>query len=273
MTQREKVGIDAGGTLIKVAFMQKNKLQLEKFSTYNLAAVATWINETFPEGEICLTGGKSKMLETYLNQTHTLSCIAEFDATCIGAHYLRKEQLSGDGPFILTNVGTGTSVHCVDLESNRRIIGTGVGGGTLLGLSYLLTGEKEYDSIVRKAEQGVRDRIDLKVSHIYEGAEPPIPGDLTASNFGHVLQNPEQYKVADVLASVIGMVGETVTTVSVLAATQCGMSGIVYAGSSFDDNPVLRGVVAQYTKIRECEPQLLENGGYCGAIGALLSIL
>ena len=142
----------------------------------------------------------------------------------------------------------------------------------MLGLSYLLTGIKEYDSIVRKAEQGVRDEIDLKVRHIYEGAEPPIPGDLTASNFGHVLQKPELHRVEDILASVIGMIGETVTTVSVLAATQCGMTEVVYAGSSFDDNPVLRDVVACYTRIRECEPYLLNNGGYCGAIGALLSL-
>lgn len=272
MKQREKVGIDAGGTLIKVAFMRNNELVLEKFASREIAALAEWINTSFPGADLCLTGGKSKLLEADLATEHILTRMLEFEATCAGAFYLRKQQMpQAKGPFILTNVGTGTSVHGVDLNSNRRIIGTGVGGGTLLGLSSLLTGQGDYQTIVDMARRGVRERIDLKVSHIYEGAEPPIPGDLTASNFGR-LPDGSHHRAEDVLASIMGMVGETVTTVSVMAAAQCGMKQIVYAGSAFDANPVLRDVVDWYTRIRECEPQLLENGGYCGAIGALLSL-
>jgi type II pantothenate kinase len=273
MKQREKVGIDAGGTLIKVAFMRNNELVLEKFASREITALAEWINTSFPGADLCLTGGKSKLLEADLAVEHVLTRMLEFEATCAGAFYLRKQQMpQANGPFILTNVGTGTSVHAVNLDNNRRIIGTGVGGGTLLGLSSLLTGEGDYEAIVGMAKQGIRERIDLKVSHIYEGAEPPIPGELTASNFGRVLPGGGEHRTEDVLASIMGMVGETVTTVSVMAAAQCGMKEIVYAGSAFDANPVLRDVVNWYTRIRECEPQLLENGGYCGAIGALLSL-
>ena len=59
----------------------------------------------------------------------------------------------------------------------------------VVGVSSLADGLTDYGTIVKLASKGIRDRIDLKVSHIYEGAEPPISGDLTASNFGRILNS------------------------------------------------------------------------------------
>ncbi|MNW61582.1 Type II pantothenate kinase [compost metagenome] len=114
--------------------------------------------------------------------------------------------------------------------------------------------------------------MDLKVSHIYEGSEPPISGDLTASNFGNINGATSGIETPDYLASVIGLVGETVTTVSVHAAMQHGLSTIVYIGSSFIGNEALKKVVTDYTILRGANPLILQNGEYSGAIGALFSI-
>ncbi|MNC54729.1 Type II pantothenate kinase [compost metagenome] len=142
----------------------------------------------------------------------------------------------------------------------------------MLGLSKLLAGTEEFGEIVQSAPHGLREKVDLKVSHIYEGAEPPIPGDLTASNFGNVPHSIEELDKSDLLASVIGLVGETVTTVSVHAASQYGVSSIVYIGSSFIGNDLLKKVVEDYTVLRGATPYLLNNGEYSGAIGALFSL-
>ena len=55
------------------------------------------------------------------------------------------------------------------------------------GLGYLLSNITDYKELTNLAQNGDRDAIDLKVKHIYKDTEPPIPGDLTAANFGNVL--------------------------------------------------------------------------------------
>ncbi|QSF47834.1 type II pantothenate kinase [Paenibacillus tianjinensis] len=270
MTVLTKVGIDAGGTLIKIAYLKNDKVELVKFPSSQMSFTVSWLHEKFPAARFCVTGGKSDVLQRHL-QLSVLK-MAEFEATCKGVLFLLQETEDMPQEFVLTNVGTGTSVHIVRPDGHFRIGGTGVGGGTLLGLSRLLTEVSDYDDIVRLAPQGVRDRVDLKVSHIYEGSEPPISGDLTASNFGNITGISSGIETPDYLASVIGLVGETVTTVSVHAAMQHGLSAIVYIGSSFIGNEALAKVVADYTILRGAHPLLLKNGEYSGAIGALLSI-
>ncbi|RAV05532.1 type II pantothenate kinase [Paenibacillus sp. YN15] len=265
-----RIGIDAGGTLIKIAYIEHGKLELMKFPTKQMAHAVAWLKQHFPQAEYCVTGGKSEVLQKRLEQP--VKQIVEFEATCKGVLQLLQDIEDRPSEFVLTNVGTGTSIHIVKQDEHFRIGGTGVGGGTMLGLSKLLAGTGEFGEIVQFAPEGLREKVDLKVSHIYEGAEPPIPGDLTASNFGHIPHNPEELQPSDLLASVIGLVGETVTTVSVHAAMQYGISSIVYIGSSFIGNELLKKVVEDYTILRGATPFLLNNGEYSGAIGALLSL-
>lgn len=264
------IGIDAGGTLIKIAHMDRQSLLLKKFPVSELPKVATWINE-LGDARICLTGGKAAALQALIQQK--AAEMVEFDATCSGVRYFLEKQGITDSRYVLTNVGTGTSIHLVDGDDHRRLGGTGVGGGTLIGLSQLLTGLTDFEDIIHAAAAGSTDRIDLKVSHIYEGVEPPIPGDLTASNFGRMLQGASNSSLSreELAASVIGLVGETVATVSVLAAGQSGVTTVIFIGSSFSGNNPLKEVVQRYTRFRGATPLFIENGEYAGAIGAWLN--
>jgi type II pantothenate kinase len=265
-----KVGIDAGGTLVKLAYMQGQDYQYLSFPSTEMHRVVQWLQSNAPDAQLCLTGGKAATLQILLNRP--FDHLVEFEATCSGAKVLMAQEQTSLDKFILTNVGTGTSIHVVSEDNHQRLGGTGVGGGTLVGLSYLLTGYDSYAEIVNMASLGARESIDLKVSHIYEGAVPPIPGNLTASNFGRVRQFQGKMQNEDLLASVIGLVGETVASVSVHAASQCGASHVVYIGSSFINNPLLAEVAAEYTQLRGSRAILLPNGQYSGAIGALQAI-
>jgi len=264
------MGIDAGGTLIKIAYIRNREIEFIKFPTVHIQQTVNWIESHFSEPDCCITGGKSANLQRMLRQSATT--MVEFEATCKGVRYLMNEAKISIDSFILTNVGTGTSIHHIDQESHRRIGGTGVGGGTLLGLSNLLTGEKEFHQIVQLASLGDRDEIDLKVSHIYEEVEPPIPGNLTASNFGRLLSFQADLKIENLLASIMGLVGETVATVSVHAAGQCKTSNIIYIGSSFINNPLLAQIASNYTQLRGAQATFLPRGEFSGAVGALLSL-
>ncbi|TDF98346.1 type II pantothenate kinase [Paenibacillus piri] len=252
--------------------MSDGKPAFHSFPSTRITDAAAWVQQYDPAAPLCMTGGKAAMLQSMLPDRES-RMIVEFDATYAGVKYLLRDVAGAPDAFVLTNCGTGTSIHYVDADKHYRIGGSGVGGGTLMGLSLLLTGVGEYGAIVREAQKGNRERVDLKVSHIYEGTTPPIPGDLTASNFGNVRQaDSAEREKADLLAAVMGLVGETVSTASVLAAGQCGVSGIVYIGSSFVGNELLRDVVTGYTRLRGAEALYLQHGEYSGALGARLSI-
>ncbi|TJY43977.1 type II pantothenate kinase [Cohnella pontilimi] len=259
-------GIDAGGTLIKFAVNRNGTYEFRKFPASQMDKAVSWVNARLDGADINLTGGRSANFGSLLGKPHRL--VPEFDATCQGIRYLLSEEGISEDSFILCNVGTGTSIHHVKKDQYTRVGGTGVGGGTIMGLSYLLTGMQHYEEIVESAKRGKRDNVDLTVGHIYEGSVPPIAAELTASNFGHPNLGNSPAKKEDLLASVIGMVGETVSTASVLAAAEARVSRVVYIGSSFVQNEVLRDVVAGYTKFRGAEAVYLPNGEFSGAIGA-----
>lgn len=265
-----KVGIDAGGTLVKVAYRDGSGIQFAKYPIAEIERVAEWINE-LEDARVCVTGGKSGVLKSFLNKTARE--MVEFEATHLGVQFLLGKMGRNDDAYLVTNVGTGTSIHCIQDNMQERLGGTGIGGGTLIGLSHLLTGLTDFEEIVRLASQGSRERIDLKVKHIYEGKEPPISGELTASNFGqNLFAVSGELSKEELLATVIGLVGETVSTISVQAARQCRSSTIIYIGSSFIDNPLLKEVVESYTILRGSKPLFLKNGEFSGAVGAMISL-
>lgn len=266
-----KIGIDAGGTLTKIAVETNERIHLLKFPSTDIESVARWLEEKAPLAPVALTGGKAGKLRTML-EVREATLVPEFDATCRGAAWMLEQEGNRPATFLLTNVGTGTSIHYVTETGHERIGGTGVGGGTIVGLSLLFGGSGDFAGITEEAQGGDRTNVDLRVSHIYAGVTPPIPGDLTASNFGNVMHQTGPIVTADALASVIGLVGETVTTVSIHAAREKGTANVIFIGSTFVGNPLLVDIVMRYTRLRGGEPYVLPDGGFSGAIGSLLAI-
>ena len=96
-----------------------------------------------------------------------------------------------------------------------------IGGGTLLGLSNLLTGINDFDSIVQLAKKGNNSEVDMLVRDIYGDKSPysELSGDLLASSFAKVAfdnefdgklkfndQTGSKYKKEDVLSSLVFMI-------------------------------------------------------------------
>ncbi|MFC4558280.1 type II pantothenate kinase [Virgibacillus kekensis] len=269
---RVKIGIDAGGTLIKIAYIEDEKVNYQTFNSRETDEASKWIKEKFNNPSICITGGRSEQLAGLLDaQPQT---VVEFDATASGIKYLAEKQGYQLGQnYLFVNVGTGTSIHSVKESQQERVGGSGIGGGTLLGLAYLLTGKLDYEEIIRSASEGDRGNVDLKVKDIFEGSLPPISGDLTASNFGK--KNAMASKApsdADKVAAVVGLIGEVIVTISTQMAFINDTSSIVYVGSSFRSNPLLKEIIKEYTKMVGKEPVFLKNGEFSGAVGALLTL-
>ncbi|WP_336878622.1 type II pantothenate kinase [Staphylococcus nepalensis] len=262
-----KIGIDAGGTLIKIVQDYDGKREYSTRLTTEINEVIEWLDRQVCES-ISLTGGQAGTIRDRL--TCPSRIFVEFDAAANGLEILLEEQGHQLDNYIFTNVGTGTSLHFSDGKKQQRVGGVGAGGGMIQGLGYLLTGLKDYKQLTDTAQKGDREFIDLKVKHIYKDSEPPISGNLTAANFGHVLHNLDKsFSNADKLASLIGVVGEVITTMSITVAREYQTENVAYIGSSFHNNDLLKEVVEDYTVLRGFKPYYIEHGAFSGALGAI----
>ncbi|WP_042473548.1 type II pantothenate kinase [Bacillus ndiopicus] len=270
----KSIGIDAGGTLTKMAyFNERDQLVLESFPSNDLLRVKEWLKQHPNVEEIGLTGGRTEQLREQLETMKSIEYILEFEATLKGVQYLLVQEGHEIDDAIITNIGTGTSIHYMGNGQHVRVGGTGVGGGTLVGLAALLTGHRDFKEITKLASNGVRENIDLLVRDIYQGMDTPIAGDLTASNFGKVgITAATEHPQEDILATVQGLVGEVITTLSIQFAEQKETEHIVYIGSTLADNADLQKVIANYTLLKKHKPIFLQDKGYAGAVGALLNI-
>ncbi|MDW4068468.1 type II pantothenate kinase [Staphylococcus saprophyticus] len=262
-----KIGVDAGGTLIKIVQEKNGERTYSTRLTTEIEEVIQWLNQQ-DCNNINLTGGQAAMINEQLNCESRV--FVEFDAAAKGLEILLEEQGHFLDYYIFTNVGTGTSLHFSNGKAQKRVGGIGTGGGMIQGLGYLLTGISNYKQLTDTAQNGNRDIIDLKVKHIYKDSEPPISGDLTAANFGNVLHHlDESFTDADKLASVIAVVGEVITTMSITVAREHNTKNVAYIGSSFHNNDLLKDVVKDYTVLRGCEPYYIEHGAFSGALGSI----
>lgn len=91
-------------------------------------------------------------------------------------------------PMLLVSIGSGVSIiKVLNFNSFERVSGTMIGGGTLIGLSNLLTGNREFEKIIQKAQMGNNAHVDMLVKDIYGENSPfHLKGDLLASSFAKV---------------------------------------------------------------------------------------
>ncbi|QWU45579.1 type II pantothenate kinase [Bacillus sp. NP247] len=268
---RNVVGIDAGGTLTKIAyFNEMNRLVFEKFYSYEQERIKEWLHNNNSITQLCITGGKAKQLEQLLSGSYEIVELNEFEATLAGVRYILKEEKLAINNFVLTNIGTGTSIHYVHDKQYVRAGGTGVGGGTIMGLSKLLTNIDHFEDVIPLTKIGSRKSLDITVGDIYGGILSPIDNNLTASNFGKATITDSNYSSSDILATVQGLVGEVITALSLQFAEAKNIDHIIYIGSTLCNNVHLQNIISSYTEYQNKIPVFLQDGGYSGAIGALL---
>ena len=265
------IGIDAGGTLTKIAYFNEKKLlTFEKFYSHEQHKIIDWIKNNNGIKQICITGGKSKLLQHLLTGSYKIIELNEFESTLAGVQYILKEEKHTINNFILTNIGTGTSIHYVYNEQYIRSGGTGVGGVTIIGLTKYLTNIDHFEDVIPLTKVGSRKELDITVGDIYGGILSPIDNSLTASNFGKAAISESKYNSSDILATIQGLVGEVVTALSLQFAETKNIKHIIYIGSTLCNNVQLQHIISSYTEYQNKTPIFLQDGGNSGAIGALL---
>jgi type II pantothenate kinase len=135
--------------------------------------------------------------------------------------------LAGKDDALVVSMGTGTAAVSVKGGEIRHVAGTGVGGGTLLGLSKHLLNVSRLETLEQLASTGDLSRVDLTVGDLAGGPIGFLPADATASNFGKLTSDATPQDKARAL---VNMIAEVIVVIAVGAAGANGHSDIVLTG-------------------------------------------
>lgn len=237
---RTVIGIDVGGSTTKIVGFRKNeenRVLIDPLfvratdaitSVYGAFGKFTMQNDLSLSDIDCvlMTGVGSSFIDKPI---YSLDCrkVSEFECVGRGGLYI-----SGLDEAIVVSMGTGTALIYATNKNGttetKYLGGTGVGGGTLLGLSRKMLGVDSIEHLEQLAADGNLENIDLRICDISKDESFQINANLTASNFGKLSDIANNN---DVALGISNMVAETIAMLSVFAARSFNVKNVVLTGN------------------------------------------
>jgi len=153
--------------------------------------------------------------------------VSEFECVGLGGLYLSELDEA-----IVVSMGTGTAlIHATKKDGvtqTEYLGGTGVGGGTLLGLSSKMLGVDTIEHLEQLAADGDLGNVDLRIGDISGDHNFQINEEITASNFGKLSDIANKH---DIALGISNMVAETIAMLAVFAARSFGIKDVVLTGN------------------------------------------
>jgi type II pantothenate kinase len=265
------IGIDIGSTTTKAVSIEDRKVTRKiktRASDAVTAATGAFGKIVLENGikidsieKIEITGAGASKIKNDIFGIPT-GRVNEIEAIGIGGMFL-----SGMNNIIITNIGTGTVI----IEAGERGIshfgGSGVGGGTILGLAKKLLPVAKFSDIMELAKNGKLNQVDLLLGDITDTSLSFLNGESTAANFGKMLETAGP---GDIALAIINMVYQVIGVLSVFAAKAKNTNRVIITGNG-NKNPIGQRVLADITSMYEIEFIYPEHAEYTTAIGAGLS--
>jgi type II pantothenate kinase len=265
------VGIDIGGSTTDAVLLHNGEIVVVTIETGDpVAAAAGALGKLLSTvggsltniRAIAVSGGGARWLADELFSVPVVK-VPEITAIGVGGSTLAEKSAA-----LVVSLGTGTALVSVDGEKIEHVGGTGVGGGTLLGLARHLLGVTRLDTLERMAAHGDLGHVDLTVGDIAGGPVGIVPANATASNFGKVRADPSP---SDKALALVNMVAEVTLTLSTMAARARQQHDVVLTGK-------LTRVQSLRDRIEAARPRRGENfiippyAEYATAIGAARTV-
>lgn len=234
MPQESICAIDFGGSSVNLVARTEQGMLEADFPSEVYQACLEHVLELTSQLEvksdfskIAVTGGKSKELAGYRDK----GIFHIHEIAAIGRGGL---EASGLDAALVVSMGTGTAMVKASPGGSSvfdHVGGTGLGGGTLIGLGRLLCRIDSFQQLEKLAQQGDSRHLDLSVGEIVGSEIGIVPADFTAANFGKIGRNLEKhYQGEDIANGLMKMVGENVARLAIVLAKQHQMSKIVVVG-------------------------------------------
>lgn len=274
LTDKDKVliGLDVGGSITKIIGFRAGRLLEETrvqandpvASAYGALGKFLTLNDLQLDqvDSIHATGVGASYLDGRLLECKTV-IVPEFEAVGIGGLYTASVDRA-----IVVSMGTGTSLIYAHDRQIRHIIGSGVGGGTLLGLAQVMLNVRDFKNIEEMASLGRLEEVDLSIGDISRDEIPGLSSSTTASNFGKV---GDHVTPSDLALGIVNLVFQSVGTSAVLAARLEKVDKIVMTGNLMRVDKG-REVLQGFSQLYKIDIIVPERAEYATAIGAALYI-
>lgn len=268
------IGIDVGGSTTKIVGYTNQaklvgmlKVEAADPLTSAYGALGKFINENSlalsDVKQIILTGVGSSLFQKKVYGIPT-STVDEFKAIGLGGLALSKKK---EG--LVVSMGTGTAFVRAGKKGIFHIGGSGMGGGTVVGLGGQLCGVKSFKTLVSLAEKGKLSKVDLNIGDISTRAISNLTKEITASNFAKM---EDGFSTADLAAGVLNMVFQTIGMMAVFACRNENMKDVVLTGT-LSQVPSAKKVFEMLHSMHGVNFIIPKNAIYATATGAALSYL
>jgi type II pantothenate kinase len=224
------VGIDIGGSTTDAVILDNGGVHVVTIEANDPVAAAA--------------GALGKLVESYNLPLNEIACVAATGAgsralsdTLFGRPVVKVNEftaigiggtsLAGVDEALVVSLGTGTAIVSVKRDKIEHVSGTGLGGGTLRGLSRHMLGVSSLETLEAMAARGDLSRVDLTVRDIAGGAIGDLPPGTTAANFGKITADATS---EDKALAIMNMIVEVVSVLSLAAARASGQRDIVLTG-------------------------------------------
>ena len=268
------IGIDVGGSTTKIVGYtnQANLIGMLKVEaadpqTSAYGALGKFVNENnlalADVKQIIVTGVGAASFKKKIYNVPT-STVDEFKAIGLGGL-----ALSGKKEGLIVSMGTGTAFVRAGQKGIFHIGGSGVGGGTVVGLGGKLCGIKSFHTLIALAEKGRLNKVDLNIGDISRKSISNLAKDITASNFGKM---EDGLKPEDLAAGVLNMVFQTIGMLAVFACRNEEMKDVILTGT-LAQVPGAKKVFEMLRTMHGVNFIIPKNALYATATGAALSYL
>lgn len=265
------IGIDVGGSTTKIVGMKdgvlKNTINVKAGDPITSAygAFGKFLSENGLKiadiDKVMFTGVGSSFLK---NDLYGIKCekVDEFLAIGLGGKHLSSKDKA-----LIVSMGTGTAYVSVVGNEIVHEGGTGVGGGTLLGLSNKMLGIRSFENIIELAKSGDLKNVDLTIGDITKDNISNMHGEITASNFGKISDVATQ---EDLALGIVNLVFQTIGMCAVFSARSKGIKDVVLTGNLSKNEIAKRtfDMLEMLYDVKFCVP---ENSDFATAIGAAIN--
>ncbi|MCL2391698.1 MAG: type II pantothenate kinase [Oscillospiraceae bacterium] len=264
------LGIDVGGSTTKVVGLKDKEpfgmLQVKAGDqiTSLYGAIGNFLRGHHVDlGEVSafsLTGVGASFISEQIYGIKTLK-VNEFTAIGHGALLL-----SGLSEALVVSMGTGTAFVRAGKGFAERVGGSGIGGGTILGLASQLLGKNDIDAILALAQLGKLENVDLTVRDIVGHDIPSLASNLTAANFGKIKSTASE---SDIALGIINMVFQTIGMLAVFAMRNDPIQNVVLTGT-LTTFPQASSILTPFSKLSDMNFIIPKNAEFATALGATL---
>lgn len=264
------VGIDIGASTTKGVILEDSeiiyKYTLQTSDTVTstlkvLESLAVKIRDTNAISMVAISGGGSREIGESLLGLPVMK-VDEIKAIGFGGLVLAKKQKG-----LIVSIGTGTAMVAA-YERGRSVNhvgGTGVGGGTILGLSRRMLGIDDFKVLEYLASQGNSNKVDITVADIVGGPVGIMPAEATASNFGRLTSKSSK---EDIAAGIFNMVSQVIGVLAAMAAKAYGIQEDVVLVGRLVKSKIVYDAICKTIELFGVKAIVPRDCEYCTAVGA-----